>query len=86
MENKLKELKMYLIRNYHSPKLLLIGIDNEVCEDLKKLFPITILKIESINRNIDDEILKNTEIVICSSKYQNKISALNLGQIPVLIY
>lgn len=86
MENKLKELKMYLIRNYHSPKLLLIGLDLDMCEDLKKLFPVTILKIESLEGSIDNEILKNTEIIICSSKYENKVKTLNLGELPVIIY
>lgn len=87
MENELDELieiKKYLIRNYHSPKLLLVGLKPEVCNDLKKLFPVMVLEDNCLDNGIPCEMLEWCEMILCSTKLEKEISMLELGDIPII--
>lgn len=85
MENRLTDLKKYLIRNYHSPKLLLIGLNSEICDDFRKLFPTEIWETIDRNISITDEELNQYEVIICSNEFQEELSLLGIKKIPIII-
>lgn len=92
-DDKLIEIKKYLIRNYHCPKLLLIGLDNYVCNDFKKLFPIEIIEVSTHTdlsnvlsyKNLSEK-LEWCEAIIYGSQFRNEIECLKIEDKPVIMY
>lgn len=79
MNEDLRNLMKHLIINYHCPKLILIEVDAPFEKELRALFPVKVMDTEDIN----NEILKSYDVIICSKKYKEIFSKKDLF-LPVL--